>query len=269
MMAGSNCDCLVCRTERCLIAELREECASKELARARNSSSVLTVYDSPLDLVRALHTPEDPTGSGSSDALLSELLLENTRASAGSIWQRLLLLVFVPTIHRTTSHIAAAFPSLAREDVSQYVVSVFLDFLLSRELRARRSHLAFTIARKLRRRAFRWAIHEARLAVPDETDARWSADSNDRELLDAEVTLARFLDNCQRAGWLSRDERQLLVDFKLDGISSSELARRNGHSSVAIRHRAQRILARLRRLAQKAPPHQFRLFPPWQQKKIF
>jgi hypothetical protein len=77
--------------------------------------------------------------------------------------------------------------------------------------------------------------------------------------------LGQFLDNCQRKGWLSTEERQLLIEFKLEGISGPELARRNGHSVVAIRHRIQRLLDRLRRIAQSSGngmPQQLNLFLP-------
>lgn len=77
--------------------------------------------------------------------------------------------------------------------------------------------------------------------------------------------LGQFLDNCQRKGWLSTEERQLLIEFKLEGISCPELARRKGHSVVAIRHRIQRLLDRLRRIAQTSGsgmPQQLNLFLP-------
>ena len=90
-----------------------------------------------------------------------------------------------------------------------------------------------------------------------ETDA--SDDSH------ASILLGQFLDNCQRRGWLSTEERELLIEFKLEGISGPELARRNGHSVVAIRHRIQRLLDRLRRIAQSSGsgmPQQLNLFLP-------
>jgi hypothetical protein len=77
--------------------------------------------------------------------------------------------------------------------------------------------------------------------------------------------LGQFLNNCQRKGWLSTEERQLLIEFKLEGISGPELARRNGHSVVAIRHRIQRLLDRLRRIAQSSGsgmPQQLNLLLP-------
>ena len=89
----------------------------------------------------------------------------------------------------------------------------------------------------------------------------------------AEVFLRQFLDNCQKTGWLSLEERNLLVRFKIEGASSPELAGRNGHSPVAVRRRIQRLVGRLRRLAKTArwqrAPEQLELFPVSTVEKIF
>ena len=184
------------------------------------------------------------------------------------MWQRLLLLVFIPTVHRTTSQITGAFPSLTRDDTAQHLFAVLLEFLHSKELRSRHSHLGFTIARKIRRSAFRWAIRESHRSLRDETDGTSTAVLETHASDDdshANILLQQFLDNCQRRGWLSTEERELLTQFKLEGISCPELARRNGHSAVAIRHRIQRLLDRLRRIAQTSDngtPEQLNLFVP-------
>ncbi|HWO36745.1 MAG TPA: hypothetical protein VNO32_48815, partial [Candidatus Acidoferrum sp.] len=128
-------------------------------------------------------------------------------------------------------------------------------------------HLAFTIARKIRRSAYRWAIRESRTSLRNDMDGTAVA------LPDTEVSgqdsrsnilLKQFLDDCQRRGWLSAEERELLTQFKLEGTSGHELALRSGHSVVAIRHRIQRLLDRLRRIAAKpgtvVTPEQLNLF---------
>jgi DNA-directed RNA polymerase specialized sigma24 family protein len=184
------------------------------------------------------------------------------------MWQRLLLLAFIPTIHRTTTQITATFPSLTRDDTAQHLFAVLLEYLHSQELRSRQSHLGFTIARKVRRNAFRWAIRESRISLRDETHPT-STEAVEMDASDddshASILLGQFLDNCQRKGWLSTEERKLLIEFKLEGISGPELARRNGHSVVAVRHRIQRLLDRLRRIAQTSEngkPQQLNLFLP-------
>ena len=266
MKTGSNCGCLVCHLEKSLAAELRAETASHEYAYLAASSSPLLRFPTALDLIRELHAPEGE--SASADTLLLELLKQHADARHPSVWQLILLLVFIPTIHRTASQVRMLFPALARDDTSQHVLTVFLEFLGSSEMRARRSHLAFTIARKLRRQALRWAVRETRGASPEESggDAiEEIANAAAEEPLYAEVILRRFLDICQKLGWLSPEERELLVRFKLDGVTCREIAGRDGNAAAAVRHRIQRLLDRLRRVAQRAqwkkPPEQLQLFP--------
>ena len=269
MIAGVYCDCLVCQMEKSLNAELANECVWKSHILAANSSNALRAFRSALDVVAALHAPSGSADTLDSDRLLVEILAENVRAERGSLWQQLLLLVFVPTIHATASHITGRFTPLARDDVSQHVVSVFLELLVSNEFRVARSHVAFAVSRKLRRHAFRWAVHEARLAVPREMGETPIEEIDDRALLDAEVVLQDFLDNCQTAGWLLDEERNLLIQLKVKRISCRELASRNGHSAVAIQHKIQRVLDKLRRVAAKGPPRQLELFSPGTKKKVF
>src|SRR5262249_30780489 len=152
------------------------------------------------------------------DQLIANLVGRKDDVAFHSIRQKLLLLAFIPTVHRTTSQVAASFPSLTREDIAQHVFSVLLEFLDSSELRARRSHLAFAVARKIRRSAFRWAIGESRhasedLAAPD-APVQYDLRASNQH---AQITLHRFLDACQRNGLLSKEERLLLMKFKLEG----------------------------------------------------
>jgi DNA-directed RNA polymerase specialized sigma24 family protein len=267
MMTGSSCDCLVCQLEKSLIAELGDERAGEEYRLLTAPSAILSRFANSLELIQQLHAPGTSSHGPSGDLILLQLLHSTRESGVHSMWQQILFLAFIPTIHRTTSQIAATFPCLARDDIAQHALATFLQFLHSRELETRHSHVAFTIARKLRRLAFRWAIHESRLATSDDGNQSSIADAADAgvaETLQVEILLYQFLDNCQRAGWLSSEERDLLIQFKVEGISCQELASRNGHSAVAIQHRIQRSLDRLRRVAKsppQPPPEQLELFP--------
>jgi len=267
MMTGLHCACLVCRLETSLVAELSEERVPDERVVSSDSGELLSSFSSPLDLVRKLHASEDHKNGSSTDPLLQEILKQHSASPLASVWQRLLLLVFIPTIHRTTSQITAMFPSLARDDTAQHVLAVFLEFLHSSELQTRHTHLAFTISRKLRRQAFRWAIRESRGRTPEEADGASNTDADEvagEEPLHAEVHLDRFLDHCQKLGWLSLEERELLVRSKIEGVTCQELAARNGHGAIAVQHRIQRLVDRLRRLARgsewRRAPEQLELF---------
>jgi DNA-directed RNA polymerase specialized sigma24 family protein len=265
-MAGSNCNCLICRLEASLIAELSDDRSQEEFRSFTASSATLAAFPTALGLIQHLHLHQDHERNSSSDQILLELLGQSRNAPLDPMWQKLSLLVFIPTIHRTTTQVSAAFPALARDDTAQYLFTVLLEFLPTEELQSRRSHLAFTIARKIRRSAFRWAIRESRTSLRNETNpASPSAPRTDASAEDSrsKILLQQFLDDCQRRGWLSLEERELLIQFKLEGISCPELARRSGRSVVAIRHRIQRMLDRLRRIARKSGagvPQQLNLF---------
>lgn len=268
MMTASYCDCLICRLEVSLIAELSDDRSNEEFRLFAVSSKILSSFPTAFELIQQLHDHEINEKSPSSDEVLLDLLRRSSDTLFRPMWQRLLLLVFIPTVHRTTSQITGIFPALTRDDTAQHLFTVLLEFLHSEELRSRDSHLAFTIARKIRRSAFRWAVRESRRTLRDETEATpttpvaMGVGCDDAH---ANILLQQFLNNCQRRGWLSTEERELLTQFKLEGISGPELARRNGHSAVAIRHRVQRVLSKLRRIAQKSRndlPEQLNLFLP-------
>jgi DNA-directed RNA polymerase specialized sigma24 family protein len=265
MMAGSDCDCLICRLEESLIDELSQEKSREEYRLWARSSEVLAVFPTASELIAHLHRQSEDQNS-SADEVIAELVRTGMNGRLDPIGQSLLLLVFVPTIHRTTTQISAAFPSLGRDDTAQHLFATLLGFLHSQELRSQRSHLAFIVARRMRRNAFRWAIRECRLDLPMDWDpAPVTSEETDeaRQESHARVLLAKFLDDCQRSGWLSEEERQLLAQLKLEGITGAELARRSGHSVTAIYHRIQRVLERLRRIARKSgsgTPEQLDLF---------
>lgn len=266
MNARSHCDCMVCRLEKDLTVELEQDSANQEYREVAAIVPLLSGFPTPIGLLSHIHRP-DPDRRSFADPLILELLRQNWASAHSNLWQRILLQVFIPAIHRTTSQVTTAFPALARDDVSQNIICSFLEFLQSRELRARRSHLAFTIARKLRRNAFRWAIREARGTSLEEADgsAASSPDSlSHEESFSATILLYEFLDQCQKIQSLSQDERELLLQFKIEGLSCEEIASRNGHSAIAIQHRVQRLVDRLRRVARQRTanlPTQLPLFP--------
>jgi DNA-directed RNA polymerase specialized sigma24 family protein len=268
MMTASYCDCLICRLETTLIAEFSDDRSQEEFRLFATSSPVLSSFPIPSELIRKLRDHGNNDQNPSSDEVLLDLLRRGSDTRFRPVWQRLLLLVFVPTIHRTTTQITGTFPSLTRDDTAQHLFAVLLEYLHSKELRSRQSHLGFTIARKIRRSAFRWAIRDSRTFLPDETDATANtilgmevSDENPH----SDILLDQFLGDCQRRGWLSSEERDLLTQFKLERISALELARRTGYSAVAIRHRVHRVLGKLRRIAQtssKGTAEQLTLFLP-------
>lgn len=256
MMSRVKCGCLVCRLEATLAGELSHDLEERAFQEFAKTSAVLSGFPTALALIHQLHSQQEFAQSSSlSDQIFLELLrFANGEASSDS-GRKLLILSFIPALHRTVTHIAAAFPSLARDDTAQQLVRVLLEFLSSKELLARRSHIAFTVARKLRRGGFRWAIRESRFSLHNEEPRGYETSPVPEGIGagdDTALLLHQFLDDCERRGWLSLEEKRLLMQFKLEQLSGREIALRSGHSPVAIRHRVQRLVARLRRIAQKS-----------------
>jgi hypothetical protein len=254
MIAASRCNCLVCQLEGTLITELGDAAPTDQFHSFTVSSTVLSSLPTPFALIRELHDHSTQDRSALADELILNILNRRDDIAFRSIRQKLLLLVFIPTIHRTTSQVAASFPALARDDIAQHIFAVTLEFFDSKELSYRRSHLAFAVARKIRRSAFRWAIREFRHAFKDDLAAAPEAPVETNVCVadqHSEIVLQQFLDACQRKGLLNSEERNLLTRFKLEGATGPELARNNGHSAVAIRHRVQRVIERLRRVAKR------------------
>ena len=266
MFARSNCTCLVCELEVTLCAEMSEHDSSNEFHRFASNNILLSGFPTAIDLLTHLHRHEDQDRVPSSDTVLDELLRAKGKPLTVRVWRSLLLLAFIPTVHRTTSQLLAVFPSLARDDISQNLIAALLEFLDSRELNSRHSHLAFAVARKLRRCGFRWAIRESRSNFTDNLDGdttNRAAIQSNGHALHPEHLLFQFFDDCQRRGWLTATERQLIVESKLEGISCPELAKRDGFSTVAVRHRINRLILKLRRIARvpEQDDQQMDLFP--------
>jgi hypothetical protein len=267
MIDRPSCDCLVCRLEMNLTVELGADGNGERYCELARSSAVLSGFPTPSDLIEHLHSSEIEDRPHSSDDVLVELLRPGTDPLLRQLWNSILLLVFIPTMHRTMRQLSAIFPSLPRDDIAQHLTTVLLEFLTSSELRSRRSHLAFTISRKIRRSAFRWAIRESHIALEEEQDGRAYAPSQSEAFRDpsySAVLLVEFLDTSERRGWMSSAERQLLAQSKIEGITCQELSLRNGHSAVAIQHLITRLIKRLREHAQVRVEHiskQLELFP--------
>jgi DNA-directed RNA polymerase specialized sigma24 family protein len=266
MIVRPKCDCLICKLEVSLIAELSADGSGEKYQQLARRSLLLSGFPTSSDLIRHLHSIETENRQPSSDDLLLELLRPGVDPLLRQLWNSVLLLVFIPTIHRTTRQLSAIFPSLVREDIAQHLTTVLLEFLRSSDLRSRRSHLAFTIARKIRRSAFRWAIRESRIALergPDGPTTRPSPGEASEDPSYSVVLLGEFLDSSERRGWLSSAERQLLTQSKIEGISFQELSERNGHSAGALQHQINRLIKRLHQRVQTPldrTPEQLELF---------
>jgi DNA-directed RNA polymerase specialized sigma24 family protein len=252
MNERSACSCSICGVEHALIEELAEDEAAQQYHRLVRESSILSGFPTALVLLRRLRdTTTDEDQEDSSDEILGELLRPGERRGQ-ELRQRLVLLILMPAAHRTSRQIAYGFPSLARDDIGQQVLTSILEILQSKALLKQQSHFAFTITRLMRRHSFRWAIREARLAPTQELAVPVVAQGVHEDSIGFETTihLREFLRGCLHDGQLTETEYELLMLSKIQGVSVEVLAAREGLSEIAFRHRMQRVVDKLRRIAQ-------------------
>jgi hypothetical protein len=225
-------------------------------------SPVLSAFPAASDLISYLHTVRtEGNASQSKDGILAELLRVAVGNGRYATSQELLLWAFVPMLHRISRQVITRSSGLAPDDVAQHVVTALLESLSSPEFSGRHSHLAFAIARLLRRNAFAWAERESRSAL----HGFGSVDSLERvshrdgaQPIERAALLRHFLDRCRQQGVLSEQDLELLVQCKLDESPRAEY-------SNASRQRMKRLLAKLRRAAKRPrrtqfDPTQLRLF---------
>lgn len=252
MNERSACSCSICGVEQALITELAEEETAQEYHLLVRGSSILSGFPTALALRRRLRDTTTDEGHGDlSDAILGELL-QPGESCGQALRQRLVLLILMPAVHRTSRQIAHGFPSLARDDIGQQLLTSILEILQSKPLLKQQSHFAFTITRLMRRHSFRWAIREARLAPTQELAKPivTEAVAEDGTGFETAIQLREFLRGCLDDGQLTETEHELLMLFKIQGVSAEVLAAREGLSEIAFRHRMQRVLDKLRRIAQ-------------------
>jgi hypothetical protein len=246
------CNCSICGVEQVLIENLEEETTAQQYRRIVRERSILSGFPTALALLHRLRDiTTDEDHEDSSDAILGDLLRPG-ESDGQELRHRLVLLMLMPAVHKTSRQIAYGFPSLARDDIAQQLLTSILDILQSKPLLKQQSHFAFTIIRLMRRHSFRWAIREARLAPTQEPATPVLAEAVIEAGIGFETTihLQEFLRGCLSDGQLTETEHDLLMLFKIEGVSVEVLAAREGLSEIAFRHRMQRVIDRLRRIAQ-------------------
>jgi hypothetical protein len=185
---------------------------------------------------------------------MAELLRLRTNGNEETVNQ-LVLLILMPAMHQTARKITAGFRSLAREEIAQHLVMTLLEIIESETLLREPSHFAFRITRLLRRRLFCWALRESRGATKgDSIVLATDGDRDRRANFESEVLLREFFYRCLEDGWITPAELVSLVLFKIEGVRAEVLAAQAGISEIAFRHRTQRLVERLRRIARCPSP---------------
>jgi hypothetical protein len=236
-----SCRCALCDIELGLLSNLADGNGSfSEFKLSLNSDKRLSI-PGLLRLLRS--TPADSR----SDEVLAALL--RFRSKRPAFTDAILVLAFVPMLHRTVRRVLACQPSMAEEDVVQQTLGILLQFLGSDVLQARQSHFAFAISRAVKREAFAWAAREgskyARLDHEGDAFPLLAID----EPFERYTQLRHFLNRCATRGDLTGAELDLLIQYKLESANEEAFETSNGIQPNALRQRLKRLLAKLRRLA--------------------
>jgi DNA-directed RNA polymerase specialized sigma24 family protein len=235
---------LLCRIEKQLLLEVASSASEYEIL-AECSANGLRTFSSPFQLLSHLKATQ---ADSSADDLYRDLLA--ARAANPQFVEALLIVAFVPVLHGTVRRIAKQQTHLARADITQQALSVFLQVLRSEALQARRSHVVYAISRSLKRQLFEWAGREGIVHGPARRDElKAAAHLMDDESVERHALLRHFLHRCVSGGLLGDAELDLLIQIKLDGNTGEEIAESNEITSNAVRQRMKRLLAKLRRLA--------------------
>lgn len=244
MTSRPMCRCLLCRVEKQLADELASSIATYDAIRG-SAANGLRAFASPFHLLS--HLKSTQAGS-SSDDLFHDLL--SARAAEPQFVETLMIVAFVPVLHGTVRRIAKQQSRLARADITQQALSVFLQVLRSQQIESRQSHLAFAISRAVKRQLFEWAGREGAVHGPGHGEKQLEPlPLLDDQLMERQAVLRHFLHRCITNGLLRDAELDLLIQIKLDGNTGEDIAESNSVTPNAVRQRMKRLLAKLRRLA--------------------
>jgi hypothetical protein len=258
MLQSVRCHCEVCVVEKKLQKELETEPRVLQFRELREREPELSAHRSPSALVAHIHELKHINGAAQhSDRLLGGLR-SLALGQSGHIAEHILVLAFIPALHATVTAVASGFPGLAKSDLAQQGFANLIGLLQKREWLNRRTHLAFALARELRRALFLWAKDEIHLGFEPEAHLADEMSVSSAELFEDDVALKHFLFRSVQVGALNDDELDLLIHFKLEGDFQNGAGEA---ASNALRQKMKRLVSKMRRRAGykiaklRKPPH--------------
>ena len=253
----NNCQCGICQVERDLLDSLRSQATRIQFQALASKYPALKKFDSPADLFTQLRDDE-PLEIGTRadwNAILQALVNSIADGIAEETGQQLILLAFIPAIHRTYGEVCQLFPNLGAEDIAQQASLVFMEALRLPVVTNQNGYLPAALAKEFRRKLFRWAFSETRRSVPSGEISSFHSEPAFDDGLEHAVVLDHLLSQAQRAGVLSEDECDLVRKFKCEGFSANELVSTNtGNTTNAVQMRLKRIFKKLRREVTASKP---------------
>lgn len=247
MLGKNHSGCLVCEVERNLLDSLSTETARTQFEALARKYIILSHFHSPADVIAQLHEHAERPNHLACNGILHAVVDSITTSTAEEIGQQLLLLAYMPAIHRAYMEVCRAFPALAAEDVAQQATLVLLEAARSPAMHDQNGYLPIALVRDFHKRLIRWAFAETRQSAAWEEVAAGYPEFPSEENFEAAVLVGDALSQLQRTGVLSPEECDLLRKFKLEGFEASELAGSNAANTTnAVQMRLKRITKRLR-----------------------
>jgi hypothetical protein len=251
MPKENNCGCVVCQVERSLLNSLSTQTARTHFQALARTHSILNHFDSPADVIVQLHEHERTEAVNHKvwNGILHALVDSIADRTFEEIGQQLLLLAYMPAIHKVYREACQKFPGLCPEDIAQQAALCFLETARSPEMQILNGHLPAALSRRFRQNLFRWAMGELRqsLGLKEGT-----ADPQEPATFEQAITLDRILQQAIHDGLLSDAECELLLKLKYEGFQAKELAEALGTdrlNSRRLHRKLQTILNRLQRAA--------------------
>lgn len=254
MNKENNCQCPVCNVEAALLDSFSTQKARTQFQALASTYPVLNHLSSPIDLVEYLHQRDDVANHNAGSEILHAVIHAIAERPSEEFGQQLLLLAFTPAIHKLCREISQRFSSLPPEDIAQQVVLCLLEAARSTAIARQNGHLLLALVRTFRKNAFRWAIKEARVATAEEENNETECPERVFEgNLERDYELDDFLQRCRSNGVLSDADHELLLKFHCEEFEATELSSGSRwRSAKAVHHRLEKILKRLRRVAEES-----------------
>lgn len=258
MKQRSKCNCAVCSIERLLFLSVAEPPGTERFLKLAATSAVLTTFINASALIHHLHNQKDGDYCPPSvSEVLAALIQAGPAIRDPEMSQSVLVLAFMPAIHRTYRETCAWFQEISTDDIAQQILLLFLELADSAPLGLLNGQLSFALARSLRRNTLRWARRQQLMLRDRERFAEGRAvqdEPRENPHFESISLLRDFLDYSVRIGILSGFERDLLVKVKLDGFIAKEvLDRHTVLSPKAVHLRIQRIMKKLQDAAWEFP----------------
>jgi hypothetical protein len=251
VIPNGDCTCPICRVEQELVLTLNERASQRRFRKLAAGRRALATFSSASELIARLHDRhQNGDRPRSADQILGALIRARPSNGNHNLWQSVLVLAFVPTLHKTYCDVCVQFPGLLPEDIAQQALTAFLELAQSPSLACRRRYLSVALACGLRKTVFRWAIREAEKSGG--ADPANEAASDFREPVadghfESSVLLDDFLSHCRQEGILPTSDYQLLVEMKVQGYRAKEVTELAGRISASgIYQRLRRALLGLR-----------------------